>query len=243
MEIKTHTLGQRCMAYILLASFLLQSCYNPGIPSDPLPPKKKEELSFSIIRSEQEQLEKKESLAQTNEFVFSEIATTSLKKGLVVSQVEFKQGSTQIVGETSRGQDKSGGVPKIRPALLEGAQYLIASSKEQASHLTFLQGVKGREGKRLSESSPVNQVFIPVAFKQREGNKQVSDKPYLAQGGHEVRLKQLPSGKWQALVKESLPAGIKREMVLPIYFLPGYSLVDVSKYEDNLACYQILCSF
>jgi TPR repeat protein/WD40 repeat protein len=242
---RNYSIGQRCLAYVLLVSCLLQSCYNPAIPSGPIA-NKQEEISVKLTSLDQADNQKSEEPSALA-LIASDLEE-NLKMAEEVKQlpIQVQIPTTPIAYNTSqetkrRAYESYRNNPpvhtKSRPVFQKAKPALVAEVND------------------LSQSVHGNHKVIPevkkVAYKadqlatrtsdnsatpsHLETNKKLALKPFSAKGGHQVYFQQLDSGAFQALVAESLPAGIKRKLLLPVYFLPGYSLVDVSKYLDNSA--------
>jgi serine/threonine protein kinase len=74
--------------------------------------------------------------------------------------------------------------------------------------------------------------MLPVDTSNPAGIKKETSGSFRAKSGQEVSFKQLPSGQWEAEVKECLPAGFSRKLLLPVFLEPGQSINKLSGYSS-----------
>jgi Leucine-rich repeat (LRR) protein len=88
--LKNYTLGQRCMAYILLVGFMLQSCNKLSIPTEQLDTEEKQ-YSVSSDKLEKEPFEYEETLATSKELMVLEILPSNFAEGSSVRSLNLEE--------------------------------------------------------------------------------------------------------------------------------------------------------
>jgi hypothetical protein len=260
---RNYTLSQRCIAYILLISLLLQSCNSlssPLIPNKQIPVEEKRPV-ISLSSSLEEADEEREDLVSSKELMALETAASLeltpniLAESSVNLEVGIKQESTYPESQVALKEQRlkvEGRLVASKGAMSNRAQ---SSSFKQANPLrsaikrSLAKETRLQEQKSLSESQQgaeytrkksVSSQKLREATIQVAPTRQAVSKVFLAKGGHKVRFKQLASGAWQAEVEESLPAGISRKVLVSVYEVIDARIVPVSTDKPAFDKYPIV---
>lgn len=214
MRSTTYTLGQRWVAYILLVSFFLESCYNPAVSKGALP------LPLPV-----ELIKKRDAIPLHQSQMKSKITYL----GNPISAVDIEEVNIQKSPVSNQA---------VQPNIASNAQKKSFDTKsvipiEKAhENLALNTTIKLHHQNQLAKNQHISRINTSTPSVKEACQHPLLSRFFTTRSGHRVVFQQLATGKWQATVEEAPLPGIKRILCLPVLLELGQSILALSEHSQ-----------